>query len=114
MAKLDGLEFIRTKFTDMLVTNLIKPLGRFAATKPGDVEKMRRQALYNEAKWIGKVPGDITKAQEVIRAGNEFFKVENLLKLVHLEVDVQPLGPMLQDLREAERLLAAEQDQPDA
>ena len=111
VAKLDGLEFIRSKFTDMLVTNLIKPLERFAATKPGDAEKMRPRALYNEAKWIGKVPGDIAKAREVIRAGNAFFTPENLLKLVHLEVNVQPLGPMLQDLREAEKLRAADQDQ---
>jgi len=102
VARLEGLDFIRTKFTDMLVTNLIKPLENFALTKPADVEAMRPRALQNEAKWIGKVPGDIAKAREVIQAGYAFFTSENLMKLVYLEVDIQPLGPMLQDLRDSE------------
>lgn len=102
VARLEGLEFIRTKFTDMLVTNLIKPLEKFALTKPADVEKMRPRALQNEAKWIGNVPGDIAKAREVINAGHAFFTSENLMKLVYLDVDIRPLSPMLQDLKASE------------
>jgi hypothetical protein len=102
VAKLDGLDFIGARFTDMLVTNLINPLERFAQTKPGDAEKMGPRELYNEAKWLGAVPNDIAKAKVVISAGRAFFVVNNLMKLVHLDADMDALKPMLKDLREAE------------
>ena len=102
VATLDGLDFIRSKFTDMLVTNLISPLERFAATKPADVEQMKARALYNEAKWVGKVPGEIAKARQVVEAGRAFFRVENLLKLIYLDAKIQALTPLLNDLRDAE------------
>ena len=102
VATLDGMEFIKSKFTDMLVTNLIQPLERFASTKPADVEQMKARALYNEAKWIGKVPGEIARARQVVDAGRAFFRVENLLKLIHLDANIQALSPLLNDLREVE------------
>lgn len=102
LANMDGLEFIKSKFTDMLVTNLIKPLETFAERKPSDVEGLTPRALYNEAKWIGRVPGEIAKARAVVNAGRAFFRVENLLKLVHMDVDIQELTPLLNDLRVSE------------
>lgn len=106
IAKLDGLDFIGARFKDMLVTNLINPLQRFAQTKPGDAEKMGARELYNEAKWLGMVPNDIAKAQVIIRAGRAFFTVENLLKMTHLDANITALSPMLRDLKEAEQKLA--------
>ncbi|MBI6882344.1 hypothetical protein [Pseudomonas putida] len=103
LANIDGLDFIRSKFTDMLVTNLIKPLESFAERKPSDVEKLTPRALYNEAKWIGRVPGEIEKARGVVKAGRAFFQVENLLKLVHMDVDIQGLSPLLSDLKQREQ-----------
>lgn len=108
VATLDGLEFVRSKFTDMLATNLIQPLERFAQTKPADVERMKPRTLYNEAKWIGKVPTDITKARAVIQSGRDFFAVENLLKLSHLEANIPSMAPLLRDLREAELKLVTQ------
>lgn len=102
VATIEGLEFIRSRFTDMLVTNLIKPLELFATMKPGDVDRMKPRALYNEAKWIGKVPTDIAKARTVIQSGRAFFAVENLLRLIHLDANIQSLAPLLKDLRESE------------
>lgn len=102
VATLEGLEFVRSRFTDMLVTNLIKPLELFAMTKPADVERMKPRALYNEAKWIGKVPNDIAKARTVIQSGWAFFAVENLLRLIHLDANIQSLSPLLKDLKDSE------------
>lgn len=103
LANVDGLDFVKSKFTDMIVTNLIKPLESFAERKPADVEKLNPRALYNEAKWIGRVPGEIEKARSVVSAGRAFFRVENLLKLVHMEADIQELSPLLSDLKQREQ-----------
>lgn len=106
LAKIEGLDFIGARFTDMLVTNLIMPLERFAQTKPGDAEKMSPRELYNEAKWLGTVPNEIAKAKVIIDAGRAFFMVSNLMKLVHLDADMDALKPMLKDLKEAEMMQA--------
>lgn len=99
VATLDGLLFIKSRFKDMLVTNLCQPLLELSKTKASDVESMKARALVVTAKWVGEVPMGIQKSQEVILAGRRFFTMENIKKLVHLGADPQTLSMMLADLR---------------
>lgn len=99
IATITGLSFFAANFKDMLVTNLILPLEEFSRQTPEDIERLQPRALQSTAKWVGRVPQDLIKAQEVVEAGHEFFTVDNMLKLVHLGADIQSLGPLIQELK---------------
>lgn len=96
---LSGLTFLAANFKDMLVTNLVLPLEQFATQSIDDIERMSPRVLQSTAKWVGRVPQDLIKAQEVVDAGRAFFTVENMLKLVNLNADMQALGPLIQELK---------------
>lgn len=103
---LSGLPFLAANFKDMLVTNLVLPLEQFATQSMDDVERMSPRVLQSTAKWVGRVPQDLIKAQSVVDAGHAFFTVENMLRLVNLNADMQALGSLIQDLK-AKQVLAA-------
>lgn len=107
LATISGLEFIKVKFTDMIVTNLINPIEQLSVRKPSEVEAYSPRVLHEEAKWVGQLPNDIAKAREIIKAGHRFFTVDNLMKLVHLGADMDSFSPLLKDLREIEAKAAS-------
>lgn len=103
VATLDGLEFIRARFKDMLVVTLITPMRELSKRNPADIELMKPRELTTTAKWVGEVPRSIEQAQAVVEAGHKFFRAENIEKLVHLGASASTLSAMVNDLKEEER-----------
>lgn len=99
LANLDGLLFIKARFKDMLVVNLITPIRELSKTRISEIEGMKPRQLAAMAKWVGEVPQGILKAQAVIEAGRRFFTAENIEKLVHLGADRNTLSAMINDLQ---------------
>jgi len=104
VATLDGLQFIKARFKDMLVTNLCQPMRELSKIKPADIEAMKPRLLLETAKWVGQAPQDIIKAQDVVAAGRRFFKAENLEKLMHLGSAARTASAMIDDLKVSDRL----------
>ncbi|MCY1280796.1 hypothetical protein D9M68_343520 [compost metagenome] len=102
LATLEGLSFIKARFKDMLVVNLINPIRDLSKICPSDVDAMKRRELTTMAKWVGEVPQGITKAQAVIEAGHKFFAAQNIEKLVHLGAKQSTMAAMIEDLRNEE------------
>ncbi len=99
---LEGLEFIKSPFKDMLVTNLITPLRRLSRMRPDEVLEMGRRELAREAKWVGEVPQGIVLAEEVVAAGHRFFTSANIANLVHIGANRDVLAAMVADLKRTE------------
>ncbi|MNQ65145.1 hypothetical protein D3C85_795940 [compost metagenome] len=104
MATLDGLQFIKARFKDMLVTSLCQPMRELSKIKPADIEAMKPRLLLETAKWVGQTPQDIIKAQDGVAAGRRFFKAENLEKLMHLGSAARTASAMIDDLKVSDRL----------
>lgn len=103
VATLEGLQFIKARFKDMLVTNLCQPMRDLSRIKPADIEAMKPRLLSETAKWVGQVPQDIIKAQDVVAAGRRFFKAENLEKLMHLGSAARSAAAMIDELKHSDR-----------
>ncbi|KRP64703.1 hypothetical protein [Pseudomonas orientalis] len=103
IATLEGLPFIRARFKDMLVTNLLEPLQLLSACKTAEVEDWKVRELQKTAKWVGEVPQSLIKAQELIAAGRLFFKSENIANLVHIGAPEGPLTQIIADLKASEQ-----------
>jgi plasmid stabilization system protein ParE len=98
VANLDGLLFIKARFKEMLVTNLIQPMRELSKTRSTDIDAMNPRHLTVTAKWIGEVPQSILKAQEIVAAGRRFFTAENIEKLTHLGASRSSMAMMIADL----------------
>lgn len=96
---LEGLAFIKARFKEMLVTNLIFPLRNLSKSKPSDLESMKPRELATIAKWVGEVPQGIALAQEVVATGKRFFTSENIDKLTLIGGKRDHLAPMIEDLK---------------
>lgn len=99
VATLEGLDFIRARMKDMLVTNLLDPLQTLSKSKPSDVEQWKSRELQKTAKWVGEVPKNLIKAQDLIAAGRKFFSSENVAKLVYIGAAAGPLERVIADLK---------------
>lgn len=99
VATIDGLDFIKSRFKDMVVVNLIQPIRELSKLRPSDIADMKPRDLAATAKWVGDVPQGIVKAQAAIRSGYEFFTAENLEKLPLLGASASVLSAMIEDLR---------------
>ncbi|WP_312514588.1 hypothetical protein [Stutzerimonas nitrititolerans] len=102
LARLEGMDFIRSRFKDMLVVNLITPMRDLSKLTVLDIDNMKPRALASTAKWVGEVPVGLQKAQGVVEAGHRFFQSENIAKLVHLGASQSALAAMIGDLRAEE------------
>jgi len=98
VATLDGLLFIKARFKDMLVTNLIQPMRTLSKTSASDIDAMNPRNLIATAKWVGEVPQNISKAQDIVAAGRHFFTGENIEKLTHLGASRRSMAMMIADL----------------
>ncbi len=103
LATLEGLQFIKARFKDMLVTNLCKPMRDLSRIKPAEIEAMKPRLLSETAKWVGQVPQEIIKAQDIVAAGRRFFKAENLEKLIHLGNAARSAAAMIDELKVSDR-----------
>lgn len=99
VATLAGLDFIRARMKDMLITNLLDPLQWLSKCKPSDVEQWKVRELQKTAKWVGEVPKNLIKAQDLIAAGRRFFASENIAKLVYIGAPAGPLDRVVADLK---------------
>lgn len=106
IATLEGLAFIKARVKDMLITNLLEPLQRLSKSKPDDVEQWAGREIQKTAKWVGEVPQNLNKAQEIIDAGRRFFTSQNIGNLVYLGAPSAPLTQLIADLKSAEAAAA--------
>lgn len=97
-ATLEGLLFMRARFQDMIITDLIQPIERIKKLTTEEISSMKSRQLASDAKWVGEVPVKIVRAKEVIDAGWRFFTAENLARLVHLGAPIGALESMMADL----------------
>ena len=100
VATIEGLDFIKSRFKDMLVVNLITPIRELSKLRSADIAEMKPRQLTETAKWVGEVPQGIVKAKAAIKAGHDFFTAENLEKLPHLGASASVLSAMIADLRD--------------
>ena len=107
VARIDGMEFLSARFKDMLVTSLITPMRELSKLTTVDIETMKPRDLTRTAKWVGEVPRSVERAQAIVKAGHDFFRSENIEKLVHLGTPLSTLTPMINDLRDEERSAVA-------
>jgi hypothetical protein len=103
VATLEGLAFIKARIKDMFITNLLQPLKTLSTCKVEDVEQWKVRELGKTAKWVGKVPQNLIKAQQLIAAGRRFFTSENIANLVHIGAPEGPLARIVADLKAAEQ-----------
>lgn len=103
VANLEGLAFIKARFKDMLITNLLQPLQTLSTCRPDDVADWKVRELNKTAKWVGEVPQNLIKAQELIAAGRRFFTSKNIANLVHIGAPEGPLARIVSDLKAAEQ-----------
>lgn len=97
---LQGLDFIRSRFKDLIVTTLITPLRELSKLTASDVAELKPRVLASEAKWVGEVPQKIERAQALIDAGWRFFTAENIANLVHVGADKGCLEGLIAELSE--------------
>lgn len=102
LANLDGMDFIRARFKDMLVVTLITPMRDLSKRSPVEIESMKPRELTATAKWVGEVPRSIEQAQVIVAAGHKFFRATNIEKLVHLGASSSTLSAMAADMRDEE------------
>ncbi len=103
LARIEGMAFLKARFKDMLVVDLITPMRDLSKMTNADIENMRPRALIQTAKWVGEVPISLQKAQVIVDAGHRFFRSDNIEKLVHLGASANTLAAMVSDLRMEER-----------
>lgn len=99
LATLEGLDFIKARFKDMLVVTLITPMRELSKQSPADIEQMKPRHLTATAKWAGEVPRSIEQAEAIITAGYRFFRADNIERLVHLGASASDLSAMVNDLK---------------
>lgn len=104
IATLEGLAFIKARMKDMLITNLLEPLHTLSKSKPDEVEQWKVRELQKTAKWVGEVPQNLIKAQELISAGRRFFSSKNIANLVHIGAPAGPLSQIIDDLKASEQV----------
>lgn len=103
IATLEGLAFVRARMKDVLITNLLEPLQALSKCKPDEVGQWKVRELQKTAKWVGEVPQNLIKVQELIAAGRRFFTSENIANLVHIGAPAGPLAQFVADLKTAEQ-----------
>ncbi|MFW3164010.1 hypothetical protein WBQ28_05715 [Pseudomonas syringae pv. syringae] len=105
-----GFAFLDANYRDEEAFNLIAPLRAIINATNKEIALWRSGMINKSHSWIGGSEKHISRVEDLIKSGNEFFSHENILKLASVGIDESSIEAALTDIkkimREAGRPLA--------
>lgn len=103
IGEIHGFMFLGASYRDEEAFNLVVPLRNIINASNQEIASWRSGMIDKSHSWIGASEKQISRVEELIKSGNEFFSQENILKLASVGVDRKNIEAALPEIKRAMR-----------